>query len=271
MANARHISDTNIAGTVIKALDVIDCLAQHSRPMSAQEVARECAMSRPTAYRLLTTLMSRGFVRSDGNYNYQLGTRLISLGRIVLDGIDLPELARPHLHELCRVSNETANLSILDGTELLYIGKEESPQSSQAPVFVGLRSNVGTRLAPHSSAMGKAILAHLSAGDLQALLSRITPLRPYTRNTITSLETLTHELERIRQHGYAIDDREVDDGTRCVAAPVFDSTGRVIAAMSIAGPAYRLTLDHLHQLSKEVIRVTQALSHQLGYVRNNDA
>jgi DNA-binding IclR family transcriptional regulator len=119
--------------------------------------------------------------------------------------------------------------------------------------------------------MGKAILAHLSAGDLQALLSRITPLRPYTRNTITSLETLTHELERIRQHGYAIDDREVDDGTRCVAAPVFDSTGRVIAAMSIAGPAYRLTLDHLHQLSKEVIRVTQALSHQLGYVRNNDA
>jgi DNA-binding IclR family transcriptional regulator len=89
-------------------------------------------------------------------------------------------------------------------------------------------------------------------------------VRPCTRNTITSLETLTHELERIRQHGYAIDDREVDDGTRCVAAPVFDSTGRVIAAMSIAGPAYRLTLDHLHH-------VTQALSHQLGYVRNNDA
>jgi IclR family KDG regulon transcriptional repressor len=271
MANARHISDTNISGTVIKALDVIDCLAQHSRPMSAQEIARECAMSRPTAYRLLTTLMSRGFVRSDGNYNYQLGTRLISLGRIVLDGIDLPELARSHLHELCRVSNETANLSILDGTELLYIGKEESPQSSHTPVFVGLRSNVGTRLTLHSSAMGKAILAHLSAAELQTLLSHTAPLKPYTRNTITSLETLTHELERIRQHGYAIDDREVDDGTRCVAAPVFDSTGHVIAAMSIAGPAYRLTLDHLHQLSKEVIRVTQALSHQLGYVRNSDS
>ncbi len=271
MANSGPVSDTNLSGTVLKALDVLDCLAQRGRPMSAQEIARECALSRPTAYRLLTTLMSRGFVRTNGNYSYLLGTKLISLGRIVLDSIDLQELARSHLHELCAISNETANLSILDGAELLYIGKEESPQSSQTPVFVGLRSNVGTRLTLHSSAMGKAILAYLPEMDLQTLLNHTTPLKPYTRNTITNLATLTHELERIRQHGYAIDDREVDDGTRCVAAPVFDSTGRVIAAMSIAGPAYRLTLDHLHQLSKEVIRVTRALSHQLGYLKNAES
>lgn len=266
MSNAQAVNETNLSGTVIKALDILECLAQHSRPMTTQEIAKVCAISRPTAYRLLTTLMSRGFVRTDGNYNYVLGTKLLSLGKIVLDGIDLQELARPHLHELCLLSNETANLSILDDTEILYIGKEESPQNSQTPVFVQMRSKIGTRLTAHSSAMGKAILANLSPQEFQDLLSQILPLKSYTDNTITNPDTLHYELERIRRHGYAIDDREVDDGTRCVAAPVFDSSGHVIAAMSIAGPAYRLTLNHLHQLSKEVIRVTQALSGQLGYV-----
>src|SRR5689334_1376417 len=265
MSNSRDISDANISGTVIKALDVLECLAQYGRPMSAQDVAKICSMSRPTAYRLLTTLMSRGFVRTDGNYNYLLGTKLLSLGKIVLESIDLQELARPHLHNLCSLSNETANLSIVDGAELLYIGKEESPENAQTPVFVQLRSKVGTRITLHSSAMGKAIMANLPAEEYQALLAQTLPLKPSTANTITSLDTLNYELERIRQHGYAIDDREVDDGTRCVAAPVFDSTGHVVAAMSIAGPAYRLSLDRLHQLSKEVIRVTQALSGQLGY------
>src|SRR5262249_54576773 len=109
------VNDANLSGTVIKALDVLDCLAQYSRPMSAQEIARACSISRPTAYRLLTTLMSRGFVRSDGNYNYLLGTKFLSLGQIVLESIDLQALARPCLHELCSLSNEAANLSIVDG------------------------------------------------------------------------------------------------------------------------------------------------------------
>jgi IclR family KDG regulon transcriptional repressor len=265
MSNMPNSRDANFSGTVIKALDVLECLANHVRPMSAQEIAAACSMSRPTAYRLLTTLMSRGFVRADSNYSYSLGTKLISLGKIVLDGMDLQELARPHLHTLCLQSNETANLSILDGTELLYIGKEESPQNSQNPVFVQMSTKIGTRLAPHCSAMGKAILANLPTAELQTLLNQTSPLKSYTGNTITNLDTLKHELERIRQHGYAIDDREVDDGTRCVAAPVFDSSGRAIAAMSVAGPAYRLSLEHLHQLSREVVRVTQALSNQLGY------
>lgn len=270
MSNNHNENDANHSTTVIKALDVLECLAQHSRPMSAQEIAKACSMSRPTAYRLLTTLMSRGFVRTDGGYNYLLGTKLLSLGKIVLDGLDLQEIARPHLHELCAISNETGNLSILDGVDILYIGKEESPQTAENPNFVQLRSYVGTRLTVHSSAMGKAILANLLPEECQKLVNQILPLKPYTRYTITNLNTLMHELERIRQHGYAIDDREVDDGTRCVAAPVFGNTGRVVAAMSIAGPAYRLTLDHLHQLSKEVIRVTQTLSSQLGHVKPSE-
>jgi DNA-binding IclR family transcriptional regulator len=267
MSNHPSENDSLLSGTVLKALDVLDCLAQHARPMTAQEIAKACSMSRPTAYRLLTTLMSRGFVRTDGSYNYLLGTKLLVLGKIVLDSLDLQEIARPLLHELCEVSGETANLSILDGTEILYIGKEESPQTADNRSFVQLRSAIGTRLTVHCSAMGKAILAYLLPEECQAIMSQITPLKSFTRYTINNPDTLLHELERIRQHGYAIDDREVDEGTRCVAAPVFSNTGRVIAAMSIAGPAYRLTLEHLHQLAKEVTRVTQVLSAQLGYIK----
>src|SRR5690349_7132673 len=167
MVTDRGVRDTNVSGPVIKALDVLDCLAKYSRPMSTQELDKACSMSRPPACRLLTTLRSRSFVRTDGNYNYLLGTRLLSLGKIVLESIDLGELARPHLHDLCSVSNETANLSIVDGAELLYIGKEESPENARTPVFVQLRSKVGTRITLHSSAMGKAILANLPADEYQ--------------------------------------------------------------------------------------------------------
>ena len=267
--NDANGNDANLSGTVLKALDVLACLGKFARPMSTQEIAKYCEMSRPTTYRLLTTLMSRGFVRTDGNYSYSLGTALISLSKVVLDSINLPELARPHLHQLCTVSNETANLSILEGAEILYIGKEESLQATQSPIFVMMRSTIGTRLPLHCSGMGKAILAHVSAEDCQALIARLMPLKPYATNTITNADTLQQEIARVRQQGYAIDDREIDDGTRCVAAPIFDNSKRVIGAMSIAGPAYRLTLDHLHLLSTEVIRAAQALSAQLGYIRPN--
>lgn len=264
MSENNDIGESNLAGTVIKALDIVDCLAERQIPMTTQEIARAVGMSRPTTYRLLMTLMSRGYVRDTGNFRFLLGTRLLTLSRLVLDQLDVLEVARPYLTELSRVSNETANLSILDDGELLYIGKEESRR--EIPMAVQLRSTVGTRIAVHSSAMGKAMLAYLSPDAVQAYIDRMMPLRRYTAHTITEPEVLLRELEEIRVRGYAIDEREVDEGTRCVGAPVFDSSGQVAAAMSIAGPTYRLTLDSLHQLSGEVIRVTRSLSRELGYV-----
>jgi IclR family acetate operon transcriptional repressor len=109
-------------------------------------------------------------------------------------------------------------------------------------------------------------LAFLPPESLQTHLDRMVPLKRYTAHTITDPDVLLKELEEIRVRGYAIDEREVDEGTRCVGAPVFDSSGQVAAAMSIAGPAYRLTLDTLHQFAGEVMRVTRDLSRELGYV-----
>lgn len=257
--------ETNLAGTVVKALEILDCLAANRRPMSTQDIAKACGMSRPTTYRLLMTLLSRGYVRNTGNFQFALGTRLLTLSRVVLNDLDLLDVAKPYLHELCSISNETANLSILDNGELLYIGKQESLRGSQLPSSVQLHSTVGTRIAPHSSAMGKAMMAYLPEDELAAMLDNAMPLRRYTPYTITDRDELMAHLREVRRLGYAIDEREVDEGTRCLGAPIFDSSGRVAAAMSIAGPAYRLTVETLTQFAPELMRVTQAVSRQLGY------
>ncbi len=250
--------------TVLKSLDVLDCLASARRSLSAPEIAKLCRMSRPTAYRLLTTLMTRGYVMVDDDYNYSLGTKILGLARVVLDTMNLPKMAQPYLHELSQLSQETAFMSILDDAKILYIAKEEGPQVQASQTFQ-MRSNVGTRIDLHMSAMGKAILANLPADERRALLARLTLTR-YTSHTITDCDALINELEQTRRRGYAIDDCEGDDWIRCVASPVYDGGGRVLGAISIAGPAHRMTLDYIQQLSGDVIRVTQALSKQLGQV-----
>lgn len=250
--------------TVLKSLDVLDCLATARRPLSAPEIAKLCRMSRPTAYRLLTTLMARGYVRVDEDYNYSLGTKILGLARVVLDTMNLPKMAQPYLHELSQISQETAFMSILDDTKILYIAKEEGPQVQASQAFQ-MRSNVGTRIDLHMSAMGKAILANLPADEGSALLDRLTLTR-YTSHTITNRDALINELEQTRRRGYAIDDCEGDDWVRCVAAPVYNDGGRVLGAISIAGPAHRMTLEYIQHLSGDVIRVTQDLSRQLGRV-----
>ena len=248
--------------TVLKSLDVLDCLAAARRPLSAPKIAKLCQVSRPTAYRLLTTLRGRGYVMVDDDYNYSLGTKILALARVVLDTMNLPKMAQPYLHELSQLSQETAFMSILDGVKILYIAKEESPHVQDSQAFQ-MRSSVGTRIDLHMSAMGKAILANLSPEERSTLLDRLTLTR-YTNQTITDRDTLIHELEQTRQRGYAIDNCEGDDWVRCVAAPVYDSGGRVLGAISAAGPAHRMTLDYIQNLSGDVVRVTQALSRQLG-------
>jgi DNA-binding IclR family transcriptional regulator len=171
----------------------------------------------------------------------------------------LPELAKPYLRELNQASDETTYLSILDDTEILYVGMVESTQS------VRMYSAIGTRNPLYCSSMGKAILAFLPVEERNALLDRIT-LAPCTANTITDRAALTKELELIRAQGFAIDNVEIEEGVRCLGAPVFNYMGQVFAAVSISGPAYRLSVERLQELSKLVIRATTAISTDLGYV-----
>ena len=116
-------NEANLSQTVLKALDILECVADADRPISAATAAKRCEVSRPTAYRLLSTLAARGFVAHAEGSAYRLGTQVLSLSKKVLDSIDLPELAKPHMRQLSDVTNETVHLSILDNAEILYIAK----------------------------------------------------------------------------------------------------------------------------------------------------
>jgi DNA-binding IclR family transcriptional regulator len=175
-----------------------------------------------------------------------------------LDRLDLPELAKPDMSEFSRISGETVHLGVLDGTEILYVGKVDSSQS------VRMHCTLGTRNPLHCTALGKAILAFLPSEERAALLDQML-FTACTPSTITDRVTFEEHLELVRAQGYAIGNMEMEEGIRGVGAPVFDHTGHVIAAISTSGPAYRLPLTRLYILSDAAARAGQAISSKLGY------
>jgi DNA-binding IclR family transcriptional regulator len=259
MASLATPQDTNLAQTVLKALDILECIALANHPLSAAEVAKLCNMSRPTAYRLICTLTARGYVAEDDDTHYRLGTQALSLSQNVLDSLDLPELAQPYLRHLSDITNETTYLSMLDDDEILYIGKAESSQS------IRTHTKIGSRNMLHSTAMGKAILAFLPIEEQTQLLERIKLTR-LTSVTITDKATLVKELAKVRTQKYALDNEECEEDIRCVGAPIFDHSGRPFAAISVSGPAYRLAVSRVSDLSLLVVDTANAISSRLGYV-----
>jgi DNA-binding IclR family transcriptional regulator len=255
--------EVNLSQTVLKALDVLECVSSAAgTPLTAGEIAKRCGMSRPTTYRLLTTLQSRGYI-ANNEHEYTLGSKILSLSGSLLASFDLHSISYPYLRELSQMSGETTYISILDGTEILYINKVESTQPVQTNCTIGSRNRL------YCSSMGKAILAFLPPDERDAILDKTSPLKALTPNTITERDALLIELERIRSQGYAIDDVEGEDNVRCVGAPIFDHVGRPFAAMSISGPAFRLSVGDLRELSFSVVDVTQRISRQMGYSSNH--
>lgn len=254
--------NSNLTLTVLKALDVLEFLAAKEEPVPVAEIARGCGQSRPTAYRLLTTLQHRKYVSNDGNGRYSLGTKILGLSKHVIDSLDFHQIAIPELNNLTRISEETTHFAILDQGEALYVAKIESTQP------VRMHSTVGARNPLHCTAVGKAMLAFLPADERAELLNKLV-LTKRTQNTITSRAVLAEHLEQIHRQGFAIDDVENEEGIRCVAAPVFNHEGYVAGAISISGPAYRIPISKLKEVSKLVIPACEAVSRKLGYASNN--
>jgi IclR family transcriptional regulator, KDG regulon repressor len=252
-------NDPNQIQSVLKALDVLECLATAEAPLSVRTVAEQCGFSRPTVYRLLNTLAGRDYVRSTDEGRYAVGTRVLMLGKSLLDRLDLPELARADLRALSRFAQETVHLSILDGTDILYLDKAEPFQS------VHMYCMVGTRNPLYCTSMGKAILAFLPREQCDAILSQ-TELVRYTPTTIVDPAMLCEHLQVVRERGYAIDNEEKEKNIRCVGAPVFDHLGQAVAAISISGPAYRMLDARLQELAGPLTQTAEAISRKLGYV-----
>lgn len=248
--------------TVIKALALLELVAQNPN-LTLSDLGRKAGVPAPTALRLLRALLQPSLVQVDEAGRYRLGVQCLVLGSAYLESFDLRTEARAELERLAKETGETVHLGVPDGTEVIYLDKVETSHS------VRMYSRVGASSPMYSTGIGKAILAHADPRLLQSVIGEGMP--PRTSHTITDPDELSADLEQVRERKYAIDDIENEEGIRCVAAAVLRADGSPIAALSISGPASRITEERLPSLGKAVVDVVDRLSARLGYRQREPA
>ena len=257
MVNDRGMPRVQSVYRALKLLDYI-CSSEDHRGVSLSELSEYIGLSKPSVYKLLSTLQEFRLVSKDPRSGlYKPGPGLLELAHRGLERLELRDLALPELEKLWRETNETVHLAVLDEGEVVYLEKRESRQT------IRMYSAVGRRAPAHCTGLGKAILAFLPQDERRRILAQ-KGMRKYTANTITNLKEFEAECKRIREQGYAFDLGEHEEEIRCVAAPILDHTGRPIAAISVAIPAFRADLARLKDIAPKVEAAARAVSEKLG-------
>lgn len=244
--------------SVDRALEILDILQSEPQGMGVSRLADRLGVSKSTAHRLLQSLLKKDFVQqNEENQRYYLGLRLMQLGQIVANQLDIRQIASPFMHRLVEKSGETAHLVIREGSEIVYIDKIESSAT------IRMFSNIGKRAPMHCTGVGKAILAYLPKEKIDWIIEQ-KGLPRFTSNTITDREELFEHLREIRLRGYSIDDEEHEEGIKCAAAPILNSKGEVVAGISVAGPIMRVNKSSIDRIAKEVLQASKGISRALG-------
>ncbi|HUE81541.1 MAG TPA: IclR family transcriptional regulator [Pyrinomonadaceae bacterium] len=242
-----------------RSLGILELLCSDGPELSLIELSERLQLHKSTTHRLLGVLEQHRFIeKSSNNGKYRLGLKLFELGSKAIAHLDWREKARRHLQRLAFETGETAHLCILDDGEVLYLEKVEAPRTVRVP------SIVGRRYPAHCGGAGKTLLAFQPEEEVGELVKR-RGLKAYTRNTLTTPAQLREGLRRVREQGYAVDNEEFEEGLECIGAPIRDYSGRVVAAISIAGPTFRITEEKLPVLALTVMDVAKELSADLGY------
>lgn len=258
--------DSKSVQSVDRALLILEALAEAARPLHLAELVQMVKLKPSTVHRLLSTLMKHDFVEQDDRSCYRLAMKLYYMGNSATYAVDIKELARPVMHDLLDRYNETVNLAILDRGEVVYIDQLESSNI----VIVRMFARVGNRGPAYCTGSGKVLLAGLSEEEFSRYLRNVT-LRGFTSDTITDPITLTREINRVKKEGYALDLGERDEGVGCVAAPINNREGRVVAALSVSGPSMRMAAPFLNNQLAPVIKTSaNQISAKLGYKLTTD-
>jgi IclR family KDG regulon transcriptional repressor len=239
------------------ALQVLEALDNGSAERGVSELARELGVSKAAVYRILTTLARRGYVtQNSATSHYAIGPRLRRFSHVAASTLDLPSVARPFMIELRDATLDTVHLAVLEGGEAVYIAKEDGLHPVQ------VTSRVGARCPAHCISTGKALLAYADDAVRERLLA--AGLTRYTPLTRADPEDFRQEMDRVRTTGCAINRGEWRAEVRGVAAPIFDSTGRVVASIGVCSPAQRMPDARLGEACALVTEIAGRLSLHLG-------
>ena len=242
----------------MRLLDLLEAFTEDGAH-SLTDLSARTGIPKPTAFRLLRTLEDRGYVRRGGG-QYALGFRCFILGATATRDLDVRTQALPHLVALRDATGETVQVAVLESWRVVYLERV----LSERPVAY-MKSRAGAVLPAHCTGLGKALLAFRPPEEVAAHY-RVAGLPRFTPSTITDVDALLAELDAIRRRGYATDEEEREIGVRCVAAPVRDHRGEVVAAISVAGPGERLPRPLVDShTAEQVVTCAAAISNHLGY------
>ena len=245
--------------TLDRGLVLLETLAGTEDGLGLTELSQRCGLDKSTAYRLLMTLLQRGYVRQNARTRrYSLGLKIFDLYDAAQNGLGLQEVCRPFLRQLLEVSGETSHLAVLSGWQIVFLDTMRTHQ------IVGVRTQIGRYEPAYCTALGKAVLAALPREEAMSLFKDVE-LRAYTALTPTSLDALAGELDRVAETGYAVDNEEFIAGVRCVATPVMDVKRQPAGAIGISGPATRLSAERCAALGDVVRRIGESASEAMGY------
>ncbi|MFP8882668.1 IclR family transcriptional regulator [Streptomyces mangrovi] len=248
---------------VTRALDILELFLDGDGTLSAPEITRKLGLPRTTVHELVTTLAARSYlVPVPGQSGrYRLGVRTYQLGSRYAEQLDLAAEGQQVARSVAETCDETVHVAILEGADVIYIAKVDSTHA------VRMVSAAGRRLPAHCTSVGKMLLASLPPDELDARLPGPgdEPLRAMTENSITSPGELREALAGIRERGVAVERRESNPDVSCVAAPVRDGTGKVVAALSISVPMIRWSEERRVELENLAVEGAAELSARLGH------
>jgi len=247
-----------------RAAAILRSFSEAEPELRVTELSRRLGWHKSTVSRILSTLQEEGLVgQNPATGAYRLGLGLISLAGVALGRLDVRGVAQPHLPELVELSEETVNLTALDGQECVNIERAASPKPIH---YVGW---IGRRMPLHCTASGKLHLAYLSPAEREeALPARLTV---YTDKTIVDRQRLLELLEEVAWQGYAVDNEEFEVGFSAIAAPIFNHRRQIAATLAISGPTFRLNEARLAELRPPLLETAGKISLEMGYRQMPDA
>jgi len=260
MASQRK--DRYLINSIIRACNILRSFSKDKAHFKISEIARQLQLDRSTTYRILLSLERCGLVEKDRKTGeYSLGMAAFEIGNNYLRRMDFIQISKPIMADLALKVQETVHLAVLSDTEIVYVDKVDSPRT------LGVMSKIGQRAPVYCTALGKVLLAFQPQEELSKIIDRIK-FKSYTQKTITSKKRLIQELKEIRKRGYGLDQREYEKDVECIAAPIRNHLGDVIAALSISGPQRKTALPQGKRFMSQVVKAASLISSKMGYFEN---
>lgn len=246
--------------SINRAFEILEALVEARQGMTIAELVEQLGLNKSTVHRILQTLVAWGYVTKDERLKcYRSGIKVMALASHYLNGLELKTEALPFLEKLQQQTGVFVHLGTLDQEEIIYLEKL-GPYT-----HFRMYSQIGRRAPVYATGLGKAVFAQLDETHQRALLDKIKFV-PSTEHTVTNEAEFLSDIQRTKERGYALDDEENEEGMRCIAAPIFDYTGKVIGAVSASGMVTVVTEDKIPLFGQYVRECAAAISAQMGYL-----